>query len=85
VPRNTPQLVLPGEQRRRPEALVDAREVTNLIDGYLLMINPPLVLGSGRKLFPNDDMTVPLELVSAIPTTTGVVAIYRPAPPREKR
>jgi dihydrofolate reductase len=57
----------------------------DLIDEYLLIINPVL-LGSGHKLFPDEDRTVPLELVSATPTTTGVIlAVYRPATPDKKK
>jgi dihydrofolate reductase len=50
-----------------------------LIDEYLLFIHP-LVLGSGRRLFPEDGPTVDLELTEAVTATTGVlVASYRPA------
>jgi dihydrofolate reductase len=50
-----------------------------LIDEYLLFIHP-LVLGSGRRLFPGDGPTVDLELTEAVTATTGVlVASYRPA------
>lgn len=48
-----------------------------LIDEYVLSIYP-LVLGSGRRLFPDAGAFEKLELVRAIPTTTGVViATYR--------
>ena len=51
----------------------------NLIDEYVLPIHP-LVLGSGRRLFPDGGAPAKLELVEARPTTTGVViATYRPA------
>ena len=43
-----------------------------LVDEYVLLIYP-LVLGSGRRLFPDASTFEKLELVSAIPTTTGVV------------
>jgi dihydrofolate reductase len=50
-----------------------------LIDEYMLSIHP-LVLGSGRRLFPNG-MFAALRLVDSVTTTTGVViATYRPAP-----
>jgi dihydrofolate reductase len=50
-----------------------------LIDEYLLFIHP-LVLGSGRRLVPEDGPTVDLELTEAVTATTGVlVASYRPA------
>jgi dihydrofolate reductase len=48
-----------------------------LIDEFLLMIHP-LVLGSGRRLFPEGSTQTDLRLVEARPTTTGVVlATYR--------
>ena len=50
-----------------------------LVDEYVLLIYP-LVLGSGRRLFPDASTFEKLELVSAIPTTTGVViGTYRVA------
>jgi dihydrofolate reductase len=50
----------------------------DLIDEYLLMI-APLVLGSGRRLFP-DGQEARLRLLDASSTATGVViAIYEPA------
>jgi dihydrofolate reductase len=59
--------------------LVQSLMRRDLIDEYLLIINP-LLLGSGHKLFPDAEKAVPLELVSATPTTTGVIlAVYRPA------
>ncbi len=51
----------------------------NLIDGYLLTIHP-LVLGSGRRLFPDGGAFAALRLVDTKTTTTGVViATYQPA------
>ena len=50
-----------------------------LVDEMLLMVHP-LVLGSGRRLFDQDDHAHLLELVSCTSTATGVVlATYRPA------
>jgi len=50
----------------------------NLIDEYVLLIHP-LILGSGRSLFP-DGYSAALRLVESVTTTTGVViATYRPA------
>ena len=43
-----------------------------LVDEYVLLIYP-LVLGSGRRLFPDAGAFQKLKLISAIPTTTGVV------------
>jgi dihydrofolate reductase len=51
----------------------------NLIDRYVLLIHP-LVLGSGRHLFADNNQFSKLQLVSAKATPTGVVAaIYQPA------
>ena len=44
----------------------------DLIDSYLLMIHP-LVLGTGRRLFPDGGAFAELRLVHSEPTTTGVV------------
>jgi dihydrofolate reductase len=44
----------------------------NLIDTYMLLIHP-LILGSGRKLFPDGGSHVPLNLLDSITTPTGVV------------
>jgi dihydrofolate reductase len=50
-----------------------------LIDRYVLMIHP-LVLGSGRRLFPDGGPIAALTLVDSVTTTTDVViATYRPA------
>jgi dihydrofolate reductase len=51
----------------------------NLIDEFVLPIHP-LVLGSGRRLFPDGGARASLQLVDAKPTPTGVViATYHPA------
>lgn len=51
----------------------------NLIDTYVLMIHP-LVLGSGRRLFPEGMSPAALRLVDSTTSGTGVViAIYQPA------
>jgi dihydrofolate reductase len=48
------------------------------VDEYLLMIHP-LVLGTGRRLFPEGGPPAALGLVESVTTTTGVViATYRP-------
>ena len=44
----------------------------NLIDRYILLIHP-LVLGSGRRLFPEEGPYATLRLLDTKPTTTGVV------------
>jgi len=43
-----------------------------LVDEYLLMIHP-LVLGSGRRMFPDGGSPLNLKLAESITTTTGVV------------
>jgi len=51
----------------------------DLVDEYVLTIHP-LVLGTGRRLFADDDRRTALRLVESTPTTTGVIiAVYRPA------
>jgi dihydrofolate reductase len=53
-------------------ALAQSLIKDNLIDCYVLMVHP-LVLGSGRKLFPDRGEETTLRLVSAKPTENGVV------------
>ncbi len=43
----------------------------DLVDEYRLMIEPVLI-GGGKRLFPDDDRSRPLELVSASTSSTGV-------------
>jgi dihydrofolate reductase len=58
--------------------LVQSLERQDLVDEYLLLIHP-LVLGAGRRLFPEDSRPATLHLLEATPTTTGVlIARYRP-------
>jgi dihydrofolate reductase len=62
-------------------ALVQSLLPHNLINEYLLLIHP-LVLGSGRRLFPDGSPLAALHLVDSVTTTTGVmIATYRPAEP----
>jgi dihydrofolate reductase len=50
-----------------------------LVDELVLLIHP-IVLGSGRRLFPEAGTFAKLQLVRSVPTTTGViVTFYRPA------
>lgn len=50
-----------------------------LVDEYRLMIEP-IVLGGGKRLFPDDGSARPLELVSTTISSTGVlICCYRPA------
>jgi dihydrofolate reductase len=56
----------------------------NLVDEYVLLIHP-LVLGSGRRLFP-DGGAFALRLVGIKTTTNGVViATYQPAEPTARK
>src|SRR6266545_6726758 len=58
--------------------LIGSLMAANLIDEYLLMIHP-LVLGTGRRLFPGG-VQVSLRLTDCVTTATGVViATYEPA------
>lgn len=51
----------------------------DLVDEYRLMIEP-IVLGGGKRLFPDDGKARALELVSAKTAKTGVqICTYRPA------
>jgi dihydrofolate reductase len=50
----------------------------DFVDEYLLSIHP-LVLGSGRRLFPEGSPLAKLQLVDSVTTTTGVViGTFRP-------
>jgi len=51
----------------------------DLVDEYVLMIEP-ILLGGGKRIFPESGPARPLELVSVTPAKTGVlVCTYRPA------
>jgi dihydrofolate reductase len=59
--------------------LIQSLRRRNLIDEYVLMIHP-LILGRGRRLFPDGASPADLRLVNSVTTTTGVIiATYRPA------
>jgi dihydrofolate reductase len=59
--------------------LVQSLMRRDLVDQYVLLIHP-LLLGSGRRLFPDGGAVAALRLVDAVTTTTGVViATYRSA------
>jgi dihydrofolate reductase len=58
--------------------LIGSLMAANLIDEYLLMIHP-LVLGTGRRLFPGG-AHLSLRLTDSVTTATGVViTTYEPA------
>ncbi|MGB9307505.1 MAG: dihydrofolate reductase family protein [Mycobacterium sp.] len=51
----------------------------DLVDEYRLMIEP-ILLGGGKRIFPDSGQARALELVSATPTGTGVlICTYRRA------
>jgi dihydrofolate reductase len=51
----------------------------DLVDEYRLMIEP-ILLGGGKRLFPDDGRARPLELISTTRADTGVlICTYRPA------
>jgi len=59
--------------------LIQSLMRANLIDDYVLLIHP-LVLGAGRRLFPDGGATATLRLVATSTTDKGVViATYQPA------
>jgi dihydrofolate reductase len=50
-----------------------------LVDELVLMIEP-ILLGGGKRIFPDDGMARPLELVKSVTAATGTqVCTYRPA------
>jgi dihydrofolate reductase len=60
-------------------ALVRTLIENDLVDEYRLMIEP-IVLGGGKRLFPEDGRSRPLELVSTSMSSTGVhICTYRPS------
>jgi dihydrofolate reductase len=61
-------------------SLVTSLLAAGLVDQLNLMIEP-ILLGGGKRIFPEDGGARPLELVQSVPTATGViVCTYRPAP-----
>ncbi len=51
----------------------------NLIDEYILLIHP-LILGSGRRLFPDGGASATLQLINTRTTNNGVIIVtYQPA------
>jgi len=59
--------------------LVRAMLVEGLVDQLNLMIEP-IVLGGGKRIFPEDGVARPMQLVKAVTASTGVqVCTYQPA------
>jgi dihydrofolate reductase len=59
--------------------LVRALLAEGLVDELNLMIEP-ILLGGGKRIFPDDGAARPLELVESVTASTGVqVCTYRPA------
>ena len=59
--------------------LVQSLAIRGLVDQYTVLIHP-LVLGSGRRLFPDGAPPANLCLIDSAPTDTGVnIATYQPA------
>jgi dihydrofolate reductase len=60
-------------------SLVRALLAEGLVDELNLMVEP-ILLGGGKRIFPEDGAARPLELVSSLTAATGVqVCTYRPA------
>ena len=65
--------------------LIQSLRRANLIDEYVLLIHP-LILGSGRRLFPEGSAEAHLRLVNTKTTNTGVVIVtYQPAERKDER
>jgi dihydrofolate reductase len=61
--------------------LVQSLMQHNLVDEYVLLIHP-LILRSGRRLFPDGGVSATLRLVDSKTTPTGVVIVtYQPLEP----
>ena len=73
------ELVVLGSPR-----LVETLISENLVDELRLMIEPVL-LGGGKRIFPEDGEMRTLELVSTVTASTGVIVnTYRPVKPRTR-
>ena len=60
-------------------SLVSALLAHGLVDELNLMIEP-IVLGGGKRIFPEDGIARPMQLVKCVTASTGVqVCTYRPA------
>jgi dihydrofolate reductase len=62
-------------------SLVRTLITNDLVDEFRLMLEP-IVLGGGKRLFPDDGRSRPMELVSTSTSNTGVlICTYRPKAP----
>lgn len=60
-------------------SVVKALLANGLVDELLVMIEP-ILLGGGKRIFPDDGMARPMELVNTVTAATGVqICTYRPA------
>ena len=60
-------------------SLVRTLLAAGLVDELNLLVEP-IVLGGGKRIFPEDGRAIPMQLVSSIPTGTGAqICTYRPA------
>src|SRR5947199_4444851 len=65
--------------------LIQSLMQRNLVDEYVLLIHP-LVLGSGRRLFPDGGAFAALQLVDTRTTSTGIlIATYQLAEPTTRK
>jgi dihydrofolate reductase len=61
-------------------SLVTSLLAAGQVDELVLMIEP-ILLGGGKRIFPEDGQARPMQLVTSVTTGTGVqVCTYRPAP-----
>ena len=68
-----------GLQVMGSSALAAQLVENDLVDEYRLMVEP-ILLGGGKRIFPEDGEARPLELVSVTQASTGVlICTYRPA------
>ena len=59
-------------------SLVKAMLGAGLVDELTVMIEP-IILGGGKRIFPDDGVARPMQLVQCVGTSTGVqVCTYRP-------
>jgi dihydrofolate reductase len=68
-----------GIQMWGSSSLASQLIAADLVDEYCLMVEP-ILLGGGKRMFPDDGRARPLELVSTTTSSTGVlICTYRPA------